>query len=44
MLNEDLINLSKARMAHAEDCLREARLLLEGHILKPNINFILFDL
>lgn len=38
MLNEDLINLSKARMAHAEDCLREARLLLEGSEYKGTAN------
>lgn len=29
LLNEDLINLSKARLLHAEDCLREAHLLLD---------------
>ena len=38
LLNEDLINLSKARMAHAEDCLREARLLLEGSEYKVTAN------
>ena len=38
LLNEDLINLSKARMAHADDCLREARLLLEGNEYKGTAN------
>ncbi len=38
MLNEDLINLSKARIAHAEDCLREAHLLLDGKEYKGTAN------
>ena len=38
MLNEDLINLSKARILHAEDCLREARLLLDGNEYKGAAN------
>lgn len=38
MLNEDLINLSKARIAHAEDCLREAQLLLNGDEYKGAAN------
>ena len=28
MLKEDLINISKARIIHAKECLREAELLL----------------
>ena len=38
MLNEDLINLSKARITHAEDCLREAHLLLDGNEYKGATN------
>lgn len=38
MLNEDLINLSKARIIHAEDCLREAQLLLNGNEHKGAAN------
>lgn len=38
MLNEDLVNLSKARIAHAEDCLREAQLLLKGNEYKGTAN------
>lgn len=38
MLNEDLINLSKVRIAHAEDCLREAQLLLDGNEYKGAAN------
>ena len=38
MLNEDLCNLSKARISHAEDCLREARLLLDGNEYKGAAN------
>lgn len=38
MLNEDLINLSKARILHAEDCLREAGLLLDGNEYKGAAN------
>ena len=38
MLNEDLINLSKARISHAEDCLREAHLLLDGNEYKGTAN------
>ncbi|MBQ6885461.1 MAG: HEPN domain-containing protein [Clostridia bacterium] len=38
LLNEDLINLSKARIAHAEDCLREAQLLLDGDEYKGTAN------
>lgn len=38
MLNEDLINLSKARISHAEDCLREAQLLLDGDEYKGTAN------
>ena len=36
--DEDLINLSKARISHAEDCLREARLLLDGDEYKGAAN------
>lgn len=38
MLNEDLINLSKARISHAEDCLREAQLLIDGNEYKGAAN------
>lgn len=38
LLNEDLINLSKARIAHAEDCLREAKILLDGNEYKGATN------
>jgi len=38
LLNEDLINLSKARLLHAEDCLREANLLLDGNEYKGTAN------
>ena len=38
LLNQDLINLSKARMAHAEDCLREAHLLINGEEYKGAAN------
>lgn len=38
MLNEELISISKARIFHAEDCLREARLLLDGNEYKGAAN------
>ena len=38
MHDEDLINLSKARISHAEDCLREAHLLLDGNEYKGAAN------
>lgn len=38
MLNEDLINLSKVRISHAEDCLREAKLLIDGNEYKGAAN------
>ncbi len=38
MLNKDLINLSKARLAHAKDCLNEAQILLEADELKGTAN------
>lgn len=38
LLNEDLINLSKARIAHAEDCLREAKILLDSNEYKGATN------
>ena len=38
MLKEDLINISKARMAHAEECLREAELLLRADEYKGAAN------
>lgn len=38
MLNQDLIDLSKARLQHAEDCLREAHLLLDGNEYKGTAN------
>ena len=38
MLNEDLINLSKARIAHAEDCLRESKILLDSNEYKGATN------
>lgn len=38
MLNEDLINLSKARLQHSEDCLREAHLLFDGGEYKGTAN------
>ncbi|MBQ6707655.1 MAG: HEPN domain-containing protein [Clostridia bacterium] len=38
MLNEELTNLSKARLSHAEDCLREAKLLLEANEFKGAAN------
>ena len=38
MLKEELINLSKARLSHAEDCLREAKLLLEANEFKGAAN------
>ena len=30
MHNEDLINLSKARISHSKDCLKEAEILLSA--------------
>lgn len=38
LLNEDLINLSKARIAHAEDCLRESKILLDSNEYKGATN------
>lgn len=38
MLNEDLKNLSNARIEHAMDCLREAQLLLGGEEYKGAAN------
>ena len=38
MLNEDLLNLSKARLAHAYDCLKEAEILLSADEYKGTAN------
>ncbi len=38
MLNQELINISKARVAHSEDCLREANLLLCANEYKGAAN------
>lgn len=38
MLNEDLINLSKARVAHAKDCLKESEILLTAGEYKGAAN------
>lgn len=38
MLKEELLNLSKARISHAEDCLREAKLLLDADEYKGAAN------
>lgn len=38
MLNVDLINLSKARIQHAEDCLNEAKILLSANEFKGTAN------
>ena len=38
MLNEDLLNISKARLSHAEDCLREAKVLLDANEYKGAAN------
>lgn len=38
MLKEDLINISKARIAHAKECLREAELLLDADEYKGATN------
>ena len=38
MLNEELVNISKARISHADDCLREAKLLLKAEEYKGAAN------
>lgn len=38
MLNEDLLSLSKARLAHAYDCLKEAEILLSADEYKGTAN------
>ena len=38
MHNEQLVNISKARISHAKDCLREANLLLSGEEYKGASN------
>ena len=38
MHNEDLINLSKARLLHAKDCLKEAEILLTANEYKGAAN------
>ena len=38
MLNEDLISLSKARLLHAEDCLKEAKILMNANEYKGTVN------
>ncbi len=38
MLNKELIDISKARITHAEDCLREANLLLKANEYKGAAN------
>lgn len=38
MLNEELVNISKARISHADDCLREAKLLLKAGEYKGAAN------
>lgn len=38
MLKEDIINISKARINHAEECLREAELLLSADEYKGAAN------
>ena len=38
MLNDDLINLSKARLQHAKDCLNEAKILLSENEYKGTAN------
>ncbi|MCR5636555.1 MAG: HEPN domain-containing protein [Clostridiales bacterium] len=38
MHNEDLKNLSRARIIHSQDCLREANLLNEAHEWKGTAN------
>ena len=38
MLNEDLINLSKARIEHAKDCLKESEILLSADEYKGAAN------
>lgn len=38
MLNEDLINLSKARLAHSKECLFEAESLLNNEMYKGAAN------
>ncbi|MBR3767312.1 MAG: HEPN domain-containing protein [Clostridia bacterium] len=38
MLENDLINLSKARLLHAKDCLKEAQILLEAEEYKGTAN------
>lgn len=34
MLNEELVNISKARISHADDCLRETKSLLKAEEYK----------
>ena len=38
MHSEEIISISKARVSHAEDCLREAKLLLQGNEYKGAAN------
>lgn len=38
MHNEDLINLSKARISHSKDCLKEAEILLSAGEYKGAAN------
>ena len=38
MLNEDLLNLSKTRLAHAFDCLKEAEILLSADEYRGTAN------
>lgn len=38
MLNEELVDISKARITHADDCLREAKLLLDAEEYKGAAN------
>lgn len=38
MLNEDLLNLSKSRLLHSEDCLKEAEILLNANEYRGTAN------
>lgn len=38
MLNEDLLNLSKSRLMHANDCLKEAKILLNADEYRGTAN------